>query len=245
VVYNSETFAAVAEKLLNGHSELKPVQVLNVSAGYYGPRHYEASLDAYLNLDPRIYVVGFYSGNDFLDAAKDIETQLPKQLERPADYKTRLREADRIHAGALAQLLNQTYYFKTFPHLQRPVLQHTADILKRMHQYSNACGKALRVILIPTKWTVEPDRMPAMFFEAARALGLTPPDLNITPAMHRELKQQLDAMKIPCWDPTAEMAHSGQSLFWNRDFHLNIAGHRLLAELFAPHLLAILEGKAS
>jgi hypothetical protein len=245
VVYNVETFAAVTENLLNKHSSLKRIQVLNASAGYYGPRHYEASLEAYHDLDPRIFVVGFYSGNDFLDAAKDVEEQPLYRVKRPSHYHNRLRDADRIHAGAVAQLLNQTYYFKTFPSMQQPVLHHIADTFRRMHRHCAARGKALQVILIPTKWAIEPNRMPPRFYEAANTLGLTPQDFAITPSMRMALKQELDAMDIPCWDPTAEMAQSGKSLFWDRDFHLNVAGHRLLAELFAPHLLAILEGKAS
>jgi hypothetical protein len=194
-------------------------------------------MTAYDHLEPDHLLVGFYSGNDFLDAAKRVEGQAKGGMTRPWSYKAKLRKAQRIHDGAVAQILNQAFYFKSFPHMKPHVLDRVERIFQDMHRNASLIRKTLAVLIIPTKWDLEQSRIGAEFFGAAEALGLVHEDLNIASRMSSELSRRLISAGICILTPSAETLRSSSPLFWERDYHLNATGHRLLAQLSVSILL--------
>lgn len=232
VVFNDEDFSTIVEKRLTQLIPGLRLQVLNVATGHYGPDNYTASLAAYGDLSPDRLIVGLYTGNDFLDAADTVLRKRQSPLKRPPDYRSILRQAARAHDGAVAQLLNQTYYFSTFPQLVEPALEHIESLFKELKAESAAADVKLEIILIPTKWDVEPEIHVPGFDKAVGLLGLQTRDLERTSRMRLELASRLRADGIAVCDPTSEMRASTTELYWKKDFHLNDWGHRLLAEIF-------------
>jgi hypothetical protein len=244
VINNEESFASAVEISLNRNAGKGRWEVLNVAAGYYGPDEYLACLDAYRDLGADCFLIGFYSGNDFLDAAKKVEKQLGGPRSRPWGYRERLRRAERSHAGAVGQMLNQAYYFKNYPDMKEPVLNRVVALLVEMHRRIKQDGNILSVILMPTKCDVEGPRLGNEFLEAAKALELSDMDLRMAAEMRVELAKRLASAGISHWDPFSEMQQGRVPLFWNRDHHLNVAGHKLMADLFPLRQLLLLDSFA-
>ena len=117
VVDNNESFPNVLEDKLN--SEINPAkfEVLNGGVGYYGPDHYLGFLYRYLFLKPDVYIVVIYTGNDFLDAARILEAR-DGINKRPEKYFHTLQNC-KWNDGAVNQVMNQVYYFKTFPEMKK------------------------------------------------------------------------------------------------------------------------------
>jgi hypothetical protein len=233
VVYNHESFCSNLESLLNRDPAAKcRFEVLNAAAGYYGPDNYRSSLDSYDSLGFEVLIVGLYTGNDFLDAAKSVEQSLPNRLTRPSGYISALRRADKIHAGAVAQLLNQEYYFKAFPEVQKAVLGKLENLFIEMNETARRKGKLFYLMLIPTKQDVELQRHHPGWAQAIRELGIRGDEVQSTSRMRSTLRQNLKRAGIEVFDPTEAMKSRPEELFWNKDYHLNISGHSLLAHLF-------------
>jgi hypothetical protein len=235
VVNNDESFSTLLEMQLSRQAGAA-FEVLNVSAGYYGPEQYLKSLEAYRYLGAEHWIVGFYAGNDFLDAAAHVEALRPKPLGRPSGYLFQLRKADRLHSGAVAQLLNQAFYFKTFPEMRAPAVAWVENIFAQMQAKAAGMQFSLWVILIPSAWEVNPSVLPPAFHGALAALGLSESDLESAAGMRRDLAARLARAGVHCWDPTARLQTRREPLFWKSDLHLNVAGHTALAELFGSYL---------
>lgn len=112
VINNNESFPNVLETRLNSANPAFKFEVINGGVGYYGFEHYELFLHKYLFLKPDKYIVVIYTGNDFLDSARIVELKL-QPIERPSAYAASLEKC--IHEGITSQVMNQGYYFKTFP----------------------------------------------------------------------------------------------------------------------------------
>ena len=133
----------------------------------------------------------------------------------------------------MAQLLNQAYYLKTFPAVRAAVLDRVERVFVEMKHAAQSGDFLLSVILIPTKWDVEPSPLMPVLDEIVTLLGLSRRDLQSASEAGSELKRRLEREGILCWDPASEMKRRQPPFFWSRDFHLNVTGHRLLAELYA------------
>lgn len=233
VVHNSESFASRLESMLN-RDAIPPArfQVLNAATGYYGPDHYAKTLDAYESLAPDALVVGFYTGNDFLHAAKLVENSRRERLPRPSDYMKRLRLADRVHPGALSQVLNQDYYFATYPEMRDAAIREAESQLMQLAQVARRQQVLLIVILLPAKNDIEPDKMGPEWAECLDKLELDASALRITPGMRIALAKRLLNAGVQCVDPTDALEKYPGELFWKKDYHLSETGQRALADYF-------------
>jgi hypothetical protein len=233
VVHNPESFSTQLESLLNrGVEEGRRYEVINAAAGYYGPDNYRAVPRAYGSLGFEILIVGLYAGNDFLDAAKAVEKELPAPLERPNGYIAALKMANKRHGGAVAQMLNQEHYFNTFPSMKQAILEKVERQFLQLNEEVRGKGKRLYLILIPTKHDVEPQLHGQGWAEAVRELGLNEENLRAASGMRTILGQRLGRAGIAVFDPTEAMRNQAQEFYWKKDYHLNGAGHAFLARWF-------------
>jgi len=59
--------------------------------------------------------------------------------------------------------------------------------------------------------------------------------LEINKKMGQQLLARLNAQGIKTLDLFPAMQHCEEKLFWEKDYHLNQAGHALLARIFFDH----------
>ena len=237
VIYNTESFAKRLEAMMNAGDQKASFEVLNGGTGYYGPYHYAGFLRKFLYLKPDMFLVVFYTGNDFLDGVTTAEIRHRVHIaERPADYYRALTEAGAESQGAVSQALNQAYFFKTYPDLE-PIAVDIAD--EQMFEIAHTCdgaGIRLLVVTLPTKGDMPNGNNKATYKNARAKLGLTLGDVEVNRRMGDRLLIKLSKAGIPTLDPLDEMQQVGDELFWETDYHLNHTGHNLLARIVFSYL---------
>ena len=244
VVFNSESFPNQLEVLLN-QGRTRPVHdVLNAGVGFYGPQHYLAVLRKFLYLKPDAYIIGFYTGNDFLDAVRHAREHDGLDIpSRPSGYKSRLKQTNKTVGGQsiTAQAFNQIYFFKFFPAMRRASLAITQECLGRIRDICAERGISLIVALMPAKPDVEWDS-DAQRLEAVRSLmELSEEDLRINQELTQSLAAWLARQGIAHLDATGPMRERAGALFWKEDYHLSTDGHRVFAELLFERHRKLLE----
>jgi lysophospholipase L1-like esterase len=143
----------------------------------------------------------------------------------------RLRQAQELSSATVSQGLNQIYLLRTFPDLETRSLAITIDLFRQISSLSAEHGINVYTVLLPAKADVEPETDDDIA-GAAEALELLPDDLELNRRLAATLAESLETLGIEVLDLYPTFDASPDELFWKRDHHLNVAGHRLMAELF-------------
>lgn len=228
VVNNAESFPNLLETMLNARPGAT-YEVLNGGTGYYTFRNYLGFLEKFLYLKPDVFIVAVYTGNDFLDTARFLEAA-GMRVSRGDDYTRPLYNQSEAGGLALAQSINQIYYFKFFPQMKEPVLQAASEAFDAIKALCEENEISLRVVLLPAKADVEWDRDQAVLDELRSGLALTPQDLTLNESLANALKAALSKKGVTYFDLLEVMKNQDKELFWKKDHHLNPYGHRLAAE---------------
>lgn len=229
VVNNSESFPNVLEARLNSGNQTFKFEVINGGVGYYGFEHYELFLHKYLFLKPDKYIVVIYTGNDFLDSARIVEVKLGFN-ERMPTYLNSLQKC--MHEGITPQVMNQIYYFKTFPQMKEKVVKHVIGIMLRINELCKQYKIDFIVVLLPTKADVEWEADNRRLDEEKECLGLSGADLSINKDLKDDLIEFLSQHNIKYLDIYNDMVNGSAEFYWKKDYHLNDQGHRFLADTF-------------
>ncbi len=227
VVNNSESFPSVLENRLNSESQTKKFEFLNGGVGYYGPDHYPLFLNKYLYLKPDIYIVCIYTGNDFIDSARILEAR-DGVNERPAEY-IRSLQACQVNEGAVSQVVNQVYYFKTFPQMKEKTLNHVQELMVKIRNVCKQQGIDLLLVLLPTKADVEWQRDAEALEKVKHCLKLSEADLRINRDLTEAFIKGLQNKNINVLDLYSSMKNKNDEFYWKKDYHLNGRGHNFIA----------------
>lgn len=232
VLANSESFATRLEELMRAHGPEPVFEAINGGHGHYGPHNYLGILERHLDLEPDYFVVVTFVGNDLLDSIAEAwvrgDIELP---DRPESYMDRLERAQSASGAAVSQGLNQIYLLRTFPELAEMALEIAVE---QFRQISILCAEhhiGLFTVLLPAKADVEPETDSDTPI-AAEILQLDAGALGLNRKLAARLARSLEDLGIRVLDLYPAFAESPDELFWKRDHHLNVAGHRFMAELF-------------
>ena len=238
MVNNSESFPNRLEALLNVPGRPAKFEVINGGTGYFGPQHYCRFISKYDYLDPDGFIVVIYTGNDFLDAVR-IESRQDSAIAAGRDFNAwtrlvyfgRLAAARRFCHGATSQELNQAFFFKRFPQMKWVSLSITKREIGKIRDRCRSGGTDLYLVLLPTRWFVENRDMGWPFRMSRLVLWLGKKDLGVTGEITDSLAIWLDRSNIDYIDLADHGdADPDRRLFWEEDSHLNVYGHRMMAE---------------
>lgn len=229
VVWNHESYPNVLEDLLQETQPTRPIEVLNGGAGYFGPYQYRRLLEKHAGLGLSSVIVTVYTGNDFLDAGLVIEST-GQPNERPPDYWPTFNALPNRLRRVFGQHLNQVFYLNTFPQMQKACLDFTVAELASMSAHAADLHASMLVVLLPSKLDVEQN--PRDLAGAGAALNLSAEQLNINRRMAELLKARLEELGIAHLDLLPAM-QGRPGLYWERDHHLSLDGHRFVAERLA------------
>lgn len=232
VVNNTESFANQLEYRLNRGLTKPGYECINGGVGHYGPQNYSGFLKRFLYLEPDVYIVCIYTGNDFVDAIciEEFHKRLKTQR-RPDGYYNKLKAADKTFNRNLAQAINQVYFFKTFPHLKDNALEITKTHLEIIANICKDNHIKFVVALLPAKPDVERQTDAERINAATDILELTDTDLAVNRHLTISLAAWLETKKINYIDLYEPMKKANRELFWKRDHHLNTNGHALMADI--------------
>lgn len=236
VCENRFSFPNQLERLLGERYPGRVVDVVNAGVGGYSFLNFAGALEKYVEaLRVDVVVVAVYCGNDFL------ETLAPRHFfERTAlsnggaDYALAIGEFQETWGGttdaALSQGIQQLAFLSHVPAEGELAVDTAQRLTRDMAQRADELGVDLVFACFPTaiesQLELHTDRTAA---ELAEVLGLEPSDLATNPWTDRWLTtvQELD---LECIDLRESWSQAQEDLFWHQDHHINLAGHRRLAE---------------
>ena len=235
VVDNHESFPNLLERSLTAADagRGRRYEVLNGGTGHYGFHNYRGFLQRFRSLEPDVYVVVIYTGNDYLGAVRHLvaegELELPP---RPDGYLETMQAAEeRFRAGPVAQVLNQSFFFHGYPAVKEVALAEARRELGAIQSLCSDDGVRLIVVGLPTKLDVDPPAT-APVGAILESLGIDEAELFVHRELTATLARWMAAAGIEFLDLRPEFAATAEELYWREDYHLGLAGHARLAAVF-------------
>jgi lysophospholipase L1-like esterase len=237
VIYNSESFSNQLEKKFN-NKNIGNFDFLNAGAGYYGPQNYLGVLKRYQNLNPNVFIVTVYTGNDFLDAIR-IEAENNRLIvpERNDNYYSDLWEIDEKYPGFTGQLMNQIKFFKTFPKYKSKAVSISAKNISLIKNICDTNGIQLYVVLLPTKVDIESKFDSTRIKEVQDILNFSEKDMEINQLLTQQLIQHLKKNSISFLNLSDYWVDKQmEELYWKKDYHINNKGHKRIADILSKRI---------
>jgi len=240
VMYNKENVASHLSKLLKQNFSEIEFEVINGGVGYYNLQHYIGFLHKFGYLQPQIFVLVIYTGNDFggaiTYAEQKKEIQIPPRTKKYMDTLNGAFSMSPRSLGPIAQGLNQIYFLKHYPKMKEKALELGKQTITKINNYCNLNKISLIVALLPTKNDIEPHLDAEQFEKTRLALNLSKKDLSINRKLSLSLKEWLVQNSIETIDLADIMKDSTQEYFWKGDYHINNIGHKRMADAFFEKL---------
>jgi len=233
---NQDSFANVLEARLNARHLDYRFEVINGACGHYSVDNYAGFLEKNLYLCPDALIVAIYCGNDFTDAAREIEESGKVINFRPRSYLRDLKTAGNM--PWTHQALIQSLYFRTFPKMRSEVIARISNLAMQMKEICRLRQIDLLFVFLPSKPEVEWDTDSWRLNGIRRRLSLSDADLQEGIEIKKRLEAIFKESGIDYLDLLPDMAASHpKPYFWRTDYHLNVEGHRFVAEKLEAYFL--------
>jgi GDSL-like lipase/acylhydrolase family protein len=243
VCNNAESFPHVLEDLLTASrlaagSQKDPsapeVEVLNTGKGGYSFFNYLGVLERYRYLEPQVFVVAVYGGNDFLEAVTvyNYYHRLP-QPQTASRYWPLVVKAMKINQPALAQTFNSLKFFQTDPTQKSVALTAAKETTQQMKAECERRHVRMIVVYIPPVSDVSPAARSLHFQKLCQVLELNADTIKSTDELADAYLSELRDLGIEALDLRPAFRESKEALYWATDLHINLAAHRLIARELA------------
>ena len=232
--------------------------IVNGGTGYWGPVEYGAAFSVWSNLEPDWCVVVLYEGNDFLDVVASEERSGERALQRIPDHYERLEAIGTVAGERVSQQLNQDLVFAHDVVAARDSVDQTGEALLSAHTACAQQGAPLLLARLPPVGAVHPPtaaqaqqidgQLGDTFSLSGRVLGDRleawlggrAPDLTVVDLwqpLYRRAHGLSSVAATPSHPDGPGHKNAPQAVFWPSDHHLSIAGHAVLAEVLATHII--------
>jgi lysophospholipase L1-like esterase len=237
-VPNAEQFANLLEARLAAQDPARSVEALNGGKGAYSFYNYLGVLEKWGHLEPDVFVMAVYAGNDF--AAPVRVYRYFNQLGAPEALEPRLerkwRRVAAAHKSLVTQEMNQVLAFAMRPE-EIPMAEALArQATRAVRDLCRERGVRLIVIYIPTCAQVQPRLVQARVDDLCQRMELSPEDLARSAQVGQGYLDFLALEGIQTIDMSPIFAGSSEACYWTSDLHINTLGHELIAEALVREL---------
>jgi len=230
LVGNAESFANLLEAELAGARPERSVEVLNAGSGGYAFYHYLGVLEKHVVLEPDVFVVVVYGGNDFHGV---LPLHRYFNYLRPPEHvrgRTRaLADARDVSVRGFAQAFQQLAFLRSYPEDVELSFAAARAVTLEIDRRCRAAGVALLVAYLPPLVDVHPDRARAEFDELARVLELDADDRRATDRLADRYLALLADEGIAAVDLRGPLRAASEPVYWETDHHLGLRGHEVVA----------------
>jgi lysophospholipase L1-like esterase len=234
---NEESYPNLVERLLGNTRRGQHVEVINAGNGGFSFYHYLGTLERFLHLEPDVFVLAVYCGNDFY------ELGLPRayfQQEAPVAWDEALDEAvgqaDALDNSAVVQAFLSLIWFRRHPQTIEGALETAVELVQEMRARCERAHIRFLCLLIPSAVDVSWGAHEDAFGPIAWELGMLEEDLRINDRLAQAFLERLAELGCEILDPRPQMRESATSYYWKKDYHLNVRGHALLGRLLAERI---------
>lgn len=233
---DEETFARRLEGLLADHAG-GTVESLNAGHGGYAFYQYVGALEMHMELEPHVFVLVVYTGNDFVESIV-LRRYYAGVLDRGIlAENTRYRaEYPWLSGGFIGQYLRQVLHFRANPENEAIAVEIAVVACLEMADRCRERGILFVPVLLPSAPEVQPDLIDVDFAEVVRRVGLAPHDVFSAARLTQQWTAALATHGIEVLDPRPHLKAARESLYWPEDYHLSVAGNAEIATWLAAEI---------
>ena len=237
VCFNEESFANVLEAELAARHPGRTIEVLNAGVGGFSFYHYLGTLEKFAELEPDVFVVACYGGNDFVECLKLWHhfdgSAIP---ERTKEYEKRRAAAVREvpDAGAyLTQSLSQVACFDLFPEEEAVARRALRAVTTEIARQCRERGVELVGLYIPPATRAQPHEL-ADLDRMVELLGFDESSLGAADRLADAWLETLAELGAVSVDLRPVFRASESFLYWRFDHHIDVEGHRAAGLALLP-----------
>ncbi len=242
VVSTRENLCAVMEAELASTRPGKIVEVLNAGQGGTSFYNYLAVTERYLGLAPDVVVCVAYMGNDFggaVELRRLFESIRVEHRSAASDQRTKaLRESN---LPGLAQSLHQSLSLMDNPEIEKIGVDAGCEVMAELALICEAASVEFVCVRLPSAFVAQPTRYKSMMDDGRATMNLGEAPFEIEPRISQEWMERLGTRGVEVVDLAPEFAATDRDLYWRRDLHLSVEGHRVTGEILARHIESRLE----
>lgn len=237
---NAESWASLVRARIDALGLAERADVLNASCAGYTVYSHLGVLERFLAGDaglprPDVFTVAVYGGNDLLELLplRHYFARRP----RPAGHGAYTRDIvhlRRDHTPSMAQVFEQILYFRHNPSEQEEAVAGAAEVLREIGRLCQSEGIHFVPMWLPTAADLEWDRHAEAFEAIATDTELE--DHWRRSALRLGERIRADTPELDWLDLGPALADVPGGAFWVLDKHLNLAGHRVVADLLFERL---------
>lgn len=236
VCSNDESYPNRLEQLLAEAWPGRSFDVLNTGQGGYSFYHYLGMLEKYRYLEPDVFVLGIFGGNDFSEISGLARTfgEGPPAHFTSEQRDLRRRSIETVSRAALGQCLTGTFYFEHHPEHVAAMSDIALDLARQMRALCEARGARMVVAFIPAPCNLKWDAPIPKVDEAREFLQLEPDAVDVLDEVADRFLDRMRAEGVPVVDLRETIAGLDVPPYWRHDLHLDVTGHDLLARELQP-----------
>ncbi|MGH1385948.1 hypothetical protein [Kordia sp.] len=226
--YNTQSFVNIWEQKLNAADTTTYYNCMNGGVGYYTFRNYHGFLKKFAYLQPDVFLINVFTGNDFRETVKfeDDRTSISNIYKSwHMRFRRKFQSAEQ-QAFPYIQGIEQMLFYESFPDEK----ERSMDIAKKyLLQIIALCKqKKIRLIvtLLPSRLEVKPE-----FHKHIQTLfDLDTEIMNTNIELTETLIDFLKEQQIEYHNLTPVLQNKTEKLYWDEDLHINPKAHEYIGE---------------
>jgi len=239
---NADSFTNLLEARLAARWPERSVEALNAGLGGYSTYNYLGTLDAYAELEPHVFVVVVYGGNDFMESMRLQRYFQRRPPPEPGPYAAKMLFEEHPAARIiLSQELAQAFYFLNNPDDVQASIDVTAAILVEASERCAARGVRFLCAYLPPPGRAQGSLYEPALLPVLEAHGQGRAALAVSDAIADGWIAIARERGIACVDLRPAFAASEKPCYWQLDHHIDLEGQRVVADALEAALLEMLE----
>lgn len=234
VVPTAENFCSQLELLLLAAHPRRRIEVLNASRGGYMLYNYLGALEKYAELEPQVFVMAVFGGNDFGEVVPLYGYFQGESLkDSRSNWGMKVALARRAGPGsgqALAQGMHQEALFHHSPRWRELALKASLAVTREVSRQCAELGIDFILLYIPPATDVQQQYCAEGIAMVLEVFEMTAADRGWTERIADEYLQTMQAEGTRVVDLRPAYRAAEEPLYWKADLHINTAGHRLAGE---------------
>ena len=237
VCANGESFPNRLEALLSSRRANESIDVWNCGIGGTGPFHYLATLEGLFGLAPDVVIAMFYGGNDFLNTvALERYFNHRDPPNKPDPFLDEVEDKDLFSEALGFAELGQLAFFRRNYKDQRIAVGACASVALELERQCSERGVRFLCAYLPPPLIAQPE---VFAEERSRVLAYIEPrgmNLNLSQRLADEWIALLATNGLTVLDLRPYFLAAKQRLFWEDEWHLDLAGNEFVAAILADAL---------
>jgi len=237
---NADSFPNQLETRLQAMWDKGHVEVLNAGVGGYNFYNYAGVLKNYAWLEPHVFVMAVYGGNDFsgtVNLQRLFLHRPPANFRRPPIHKHFMDESE--PGGIAPQELTQVGLFSDNPDDVAQVIETTQQFTTHVTRLAEAIGSRVLFVYIPPPFRGQPHLYEREIEIAIEKTGITPDEIAISDRIADDWMKHARGSGVEVLDLRPAFRETQDPLYWQKDSHINIRAHHLIGELLVEKVMRL------